>query len=170
MMFAYLPPAGVVRYADASLSDLLPSAVAALGVEGEPNALGLDSAESVVFRPAPAPTGLTGHVPAAYRASYSDAASGLPFGSADDDYVDSDECSFETIVVDYYEYPSASATQSVFADVSLTRDINGTMNPNTPGDCTQSPTPEYEAKLALTGDTEHRRDLGWRVRVVPDRR
>jgi predicted AlkP superfamily pyrophosphatase or phosphodiesterase len=47
-MSAYLPPAGVVRYADASLSDVLPSALAALGVQGEPNALGLDAAESVV--------------------------------------------------------------------------------------------------------------------------
>jgi predicted AlkP superfamily pyrophosphatase or phosphodiesterase len=47
-MSAYLPPAGVVRYADGSLSDVLPSAVAALGVQGEPNALGLDSAENVV--------------------------------------------------------------------------------------------------------------------------
>jgi hypothetical protein len=47
-MSADLPPAGVVRYADASLSDVLPSALAALGVTGEPNALGLDPAESVV--------------------------------------------------------------------------------------------------------------------------
>ncbi len=42
------PPAGAVRYADASLADLLPSVLAALGVQGEPNPLGLTNTESVV--------------------------------------------------------------------------------------------------------------------------
>lgn len=43
-----VPPAGAVRYGEASLADVLPSALAALGVDGEPDALGLGRAAGVV--------------------------------------------------------------------------------------------------------------------------
>ena len=42
------PAAGLVRYGQSSLSDVLPSALAALGVAGEPNVLALEPAECVV--------------------------------------------------------------------------------------------------------------------------
>jgi hypothetical protein len=46
---ADLPPTDVaVRYGEASLADLLPSALAALGVPDEPNPLNLDGAECIV--------------------------------------------------------------------------------------------------------------------------
>ncbi len=47
-MPAELPPAGVVRYGEAALADLLPSALAALGVPGEPNPLELAGSGCVV--------------------------------------------------------------------------------------------------------------------------
>jgi hypothetical protein len=43
-----IPPAGAVRYGEASLADLLPSALAALGVPGEPNPLNLADAGCIV--------------------------------------------------------------------------------------------------------------------------
>ena len=42
------PAAGVVRYGQSSLSDVLPSVLAALGVAGEPNVLEFEPAECVV--------------------------------------------------------------------------------------------------------------------------
>ncbi len=39
---------GAVRYGESSLADLLPSALAALGVAGEPNVLAIEPAECVV--------------------------------------------------------------------------------------------------------------------------
>ena len=42
------PAAGVVRYGQASLSDVLPSVLAALGVPGEPNVLEIEPAECIV--------------------------------------------------------------------------------------------------------------------------
>jgi predicted AlkP superfamily pyrophosphatase or phosphodiesterase len=48
MSTALAPAAGAVRYGQSSLSDVLPSALAALGVAGEPNTLGLEPAECVV--------------------------------------------------------------------------------------------------------------------------
>lgn len=48
MSTAPLPPAGIVDYGQSSLSDVLPSALAALGVAGEPNPLGIEPAECVV--------------------------------------------------------------------------------------------------------------------------
>ncbi|HTZ43095.1 MAG TPA: alkaline phosphatase family protein [Jatrophihabitans sp.] len=47
-MPAAAPPAGIVRYAEAALSDLMPSALSALGVPGERNPLRLPAAECVV--------------------------------------------------------------------------------------------------------------------------
>jgi Type I phosphodiesterase / nucleotide pyrophosphatase len=43
-----LPAAGVVRYGEASLADLLPSALAALGVPDEPNPLRIAEADCIV--------------------------------------------------------------------------------------------------------------------------
>lgn len=48
MSTAQPPPAGIVEYGQSSLSDVLPSALAALGVAGEPNTLGIEPAECVV--------------------------------------------------------------------------------------------------------------------------
>ncbi len=48
MSIAQPPLAGVVDYGRSSLSDVLPSALAALGVAGEPNVLGIEPAECVV--------------------------------------------------------------------------------------------------------------------------
>lgn len=48
MSTAPSPAAGVVEYGRSSLSDVLPSALAALGVAGEPNVLGIEPAECVV--------------------------------------------------------------------------------------------------------------------------
>ncbi len=48
MSTAPLPAAGIVDYGKSSLSDVLPSALAALGVPGEPNVLGIEPAECVV--------------------------------------------------------------------------------------------------------------------------
>jgi predicted AlkP superfamily pyrophosphatase or phosphodiesterase len=45
---AFLPAAGLVGYGQSSLADVLPSALAALGVPGEPNALALQPAECIV--------------------------------------------------------------------------------------------------------------------------
>jgi len=45
---AVAPPAGLVRYAEASLADLMPSALAALGVPGEPNPLQLPQSDCIV--------------------------------------------------------------------------------------------------------------------------
>ena len=39
---------GAVRYGESSLADVLPSALAALGVAGEPNVLAIEPAECVV--------------------------------------------------------------------------------------------------------------------------
>lgn len=47
-MPAELPPAGIVRYGEAALADLLPSALAALGVPGEPNPLNLAGSSCIV--------------------------------------------------------------------------------------------------------------------------
>lgn len=47
-MTAAVPEANVVHYGGSSLSDVLPSAMAALGVEGEPNPLGLAPTDCVV--------------------------------------------------------------------------------------------------------------------------
>ncbi|HEU5271304.1 MAG TPA: nucleotide pyrophosphatase/phosphodiesterase family protein [Jatrophihabitans sp.] len=43
-----LPPAGIVRYGEAALADLLPSALAALGVPGERNPLSLPESSCIV--------------------------------------------------------------------------------------------------------------------------
>ncbi|HEX8082259.1 MAG TPA: nucleotide pyrophosphatase/phosphodiesterase family protein [Jatrophihabitans sp.] len=48
MSSAAPPAAGIVEYGQSSLSDVLPSALAALGVAGEPNPLGIEPAECVV--------------------------------------------------------------------------------------------------------------------------
>lgn len=48
MNTASLPAAGLVGYGQSSLADVLPSALAALGVPGEPNALALQPAECIV--------------------------------------------------------------------------------------------------------------------------
>ncbi|MDQ1739406.1 MAG: hypothetical protein QOE53_1058 [Pseudonocardiales bacterium] len=45
---APLPAAGIVRYGQASLPDVLPSVLAALGVAGEPNVLGIAPAGCIV--------------------------------------------------------------------------------------------------------------------------
>ena len=42
------PAAGIVRYGQSSLPDVLPSVLAALGVAGEPNVLGIEPADCVV--------------------------------------------------------------------------------------------------------------------------
>ncbi|HEV2886312.1 MAG TPA: nucleotide pyrophosphatase/phosphodiesterase family protein [Jatrophihabitans sp.] len=47
-MTAPPPAAGLVGYGQSSLSDVLPSALAALGVAGEPNVLGIEAAECIV--------------------------------------------------------------------------------------------------------------------------
>ncbi|MEO7262294.1 MAG: nucleotide pyrophosphatase/phosphodiesterase family protein [Jatrophihabitantaceae bacterium] len=48
MSTAAPPAAGIIRYGQSSLSDVLPSALAALGVPGEPNTLGIEPADCVV--------------------------------------------------------------------------------------------------------------------------
>ncbi|HEX8094425.1 alkaline phosphatase family protein [Jatrophihabitans sp.] len=48
MPTAPAPAAGIVRYGESSLSDVLPSALAALGVAGEPNVLGIEPADCIV--------------------------------------------------------------------------------------------------------------------------
>ncbi|MFL6162878.1 MAG: alkaline phosphatase family protein [Jatrophihabitantaceae bacterium] len=47
-MSAEPPAAGIVRYGEAALADLLPSALAALGVPGEPNPLRLAESDCIV--------------------------------------------------------------------------------------------------------------------------
>jgi predicted AlkP superfamily pyrophosphatase or phosphodiesterase len=47
-MTAAVPEAGVINYGGSSLSDVLPSTLAALGIDSEPNALGLASADCIV--------------------------------------------------------------------------------------------------------------------------
>jgi len=48
MTSAALPAAGAVQYGQSSLPDVLPSALAALGVPGEPNVLGIEPAGCIV--------------------------------------------------------------------------------------------------------------------------
>lgn len=48
MSTASLPAAGLVGYGQSSLADVLPSALAALGVPGEPNVLALEPADCIV--------------------------------------------------------------------------------------------------------------------------
>ena len=47
-MTAPVPPAGIIRYGQAALADVLPSALAALGVAGEANPLALEPAGCIV--------------------------------------------------------------------------------------------------------------------------
>jgi hypothetical protein len=99
-MPADLPPAGVVRYGQASLSDLLPAALGALGVSGSANALGLQPARCVVvllidglgwnllqahrddapFLAALSGTPLTAGFPTTTAASIASLGTGLPSG------------------------------------------------------------------------------------------